>query len=150
MSVEIPSHNSPDAVFESLWLKCITLIARGTTRDVFAIPEHTDKVLKISNRQSNLSNWSEIILHNHKKDSGDLAEIFSWSSSGKFIVMQKLSQVTPEEMLGYSYPIYLTDRKPENYGKDASGKIKALDYATIVFPASTSSMFMQRDLTVQK
>lgn len=135
MKIRIPRCASPDSCFEFLWLHCPELIARGTVRDVYEIPGHPDKVLKVSNRQSNFSNWTEILVHNQFKDSGDLAEIFSWSWSGKFIVMERLSKLSPGDLELHRFPYYLTDRKRENYGKDVSGRIKALDYAALVLAA---------------
>lgn len=132
MTIHIPRHTSPDCHFESLWLECTNLIARGTGRDAYEIPGHPDKVLKVSNRQSNFSNWMEILVYEQFKDRDELAEIFSWSWSGKFVVMERLAPLSPGDLCSYTFPSYLTDRKPENYGKDASGKIKALDYAMLV------------------
>lgn len=79
MSTHIPPHTSPDCHFEYLWLECPTLIARGTVRDAYEIPGHPDKVLKVSNRQSNFSNWMEILVYEQFKDRGELAAIISWS-----------------------------------------------------------------------
>lgn len=138
MTIEIPRQTSPDDSFESLWLECPNLIARGTGRDVYEIPDHPDKVLKVSNRQSNFSNWMEILVHNQFKDRDELATIFSWSWSGRFIVMERLTPLSPGDLSSHEFPYYLTDRKPENYGKDASGKIKALDYAALSIAAPQS------------
>lgn len=132
MPIHIPRHTSPDHHFESLWLECTNLIARGTSRDAYEIPGHPDKVLKVSNRQSNFSNWMEILVYEQFKARDELAEIFSWSWSGRFVVMERLTPLSPDDLLSYTFPFYLTDRKPENYGKNASGKIKALDYAMLV------------------
>lgn len=135
MSIHISPHTSPDSLFESLWLECPTLIARGTVRDAYEIPSHPEKVLKVSNRQSNFSNWMEILVYEQLKDRGELAAIISWSWSGKFIVMERLIPLSPGDLSLYIFPYYLTDRKPENYGKDASGEIKALDYAALAIDA---------------
>lgn len=132
MTIPIPRHTSPDCQFESLWLECQVLIARGTTRDAYEILGHPDKVLKVSNRQSNFSNWMEILVYEQFKERDELAEIHSWSWSGRFVVMERLTPLSPGDLSSYKFPFYLTDRKPENYGKDASGKIKALDYSALV------------------
>lgn len=142
MTIEIPRSNSPDASFESLWLHCTERIGRGSNRDVYAIPDHGDKVLKVSNRQANFANWAEILIHHYQKDSGDLAEIFSWSWSGKFVVMERLAPLSRDEMVGYKYPEYLTDRKTENYGRDSSGRIKALDYASLKLDQYSMNRFV--------
>jgi hypothetical protein len=98
---------------------------------VYEIPEHQDKVLKVANCQTNFSNWMEILVYSNFKKSNDLAQILSWSWSGKFVVMERLLPLAEGDLGAYNFPHYLTDRKPANYGKDASGKIKALDYAAL-------------------
>lgn len=138
MAIDIPRHTSPDSHFESLWLDCTTRIARGTSRDVYEIPEHQDKVLKVSNCQTNFSNWTEILVYNQFKERDELAEILSWSWSGKFIVMERLAPLEPGEISSHRFPSYLTDRKPANFGKDSSGKIKALDYAALAIDSPPS------------
>jgi len=49
--------------------------------------------------------------------------------------MERLKPLENGDLDAYSFPYYLTDRKPENYGKDDSGKIKALDYAALAIAA---------------
>lgn len=61
------------------------------------------------------------------KDGDELAKIFSWSWSGRFVVMERLVPLSWEEFISHSFSCYLTDRKLENYGTDALGKIKSLD-----------------------
>lgn len=141
MTIEIPRHTSPDSLFESLWLDSPGRIGRGTGRDVYEIAGHPDKVLKVSSGQSNFSNWMEILVYSQFKDTGELAELFSWSWSGKFLIMERLAPLDPGDLSSHRIPSYLTDRKPENYGKDASGKIKALDYAALAI-ANPSSDFL--------
>lgn len=141
MTITIPRHTSPDSLFESLWLESPARIGRGTDRDVYEIPGHPDKVLKVSTGRSNFSNWTEILVYHQFKDTGELAEIFSWSWSGKFLVMERLAPLDRGELSSHLIPSYLTDRKPENYGKDASGRIKALDYAALIL-AKPSSDFL--------
>jgi hypothetical protein len=141
LTIVIPRQTSPDSHFESLWLESPARIGRGTARDVYEIRDHPHKVLKVSSNQSNFSNWMEILVYSQFKDTGDLAELFSWSWSGKFLVMERLEPLNPGELSSHCIPSYLTDRKPENYGKDASGNIKALDYAALAI-ANPSSDFM--------
>jgi len=73
----------------------------------------------------------EILVYDQFKDGDELAKIFSWSWSGRFVIMERLMPLSPGDLGSYTFPCYLTDRKSENYGKDASGKIKALDYAAL-------------------
>jgi hypothetical protein len=64
----------------------------------------------------------EILVYSQFKDTGELAKLFSWSWSGKFLIMERLAPLDPGDLSSHRIPSYLTDRKPENYGKDASGK----------------------------
>lgn len=141
MTLEIPRHTSPDSLFESLWLESPNRIGRGTSRDVYEISGHPDKVLKVSSGPSNYSNWMEILVYCQFKDTGGLAELLSWSWSGKFLIMERLAPLDPGDLDSHRAPSYLTDRKPENYGKDSSGKIKALDYAALALASPSSDFF---------
>nr|WP_278991061.1 hypothetical protein [Plesiomonas shigelloides] len=128
------TQNAPDNYFEALWQQCQNRIGRGSGRDVYEIPsENNDKVLKVSSRHSNFSNWAEIIIYNNAFDQSYFAEIFSWSLSGKFLVMERLSPVTPAQLSGHMTPMSITDKKAENFGIDKSGNIKLLDYALFTF-----------------
>ncbi len=130
MTILIPEKNAEDSCFHALYKDGI-LIGQGGTRDVYLVKDNPDKVIKVSNKPSNFANWSEILVYMHYKDYGQLAEIFSWSWSGKFIVMERLAPLTIDEIRRIVFPCYLTDRKPENYGKDPHDNIKALDYAAL-------------------
>ncbi len=90
------------------------------------------KVLKVMNRPGNFPNWAEIVLWQASPPSRHyLAEIHSWSWSGKFLVMERLSPITRPDLNGLQFPAFLNDRKSENFGRSASGTIKALDYAML-------------------
>jgi len=45
--------------------------------------------------------------------------------------MERLTPLQQGDLDGHKFPDYLTDKKPENYGRDSAGKIKALDYALL-------------------
>ncbi len=131
MILKIPEKFSPDSSFEDLLSNCTEKIGCGSNRDVFKIPEHDDKVLKVSSGPGNFSNWCEIIAYSQHGETGDLADIFSWSWSGKFLIMEKLTPVTKVEFDSYDYPDYLTDRKQTNLGSDTEGNVKALDFGAL-------------------
>lgn len=130
MAIKIPNMHEPDADFEKFWLSCINRIARGSNRDVYDIPDN-DMVLKVSNRQANFANWTEITTYINSQNSHHLAKVISWSWSGKFLVMEKLTPVTLSELQGVHFPCYIDDKKPENFGKDSQGNIKVLDYGML-------------------
>jgi len=134
MTIKIPTPNTPDHFFVALWQECLERIARGSTRDVYAIPGHDDKVLKVVSRPGYFTNWSEIVTYKFATEKKYLAEVISWSSSGKFLVMERLSPVTLVDLAGHEIPAYLNDKKPENFGRAKSGEIKALDYGMLDLP----------------
>ena len=138
MAIQIPEKNSPDSFFESLLEKSMACIGRGTSRDVYEIPEHPDKVLKVVKVPSNFANWAEIIMWSYASDKEYFAQVFSWSLSGKFLVMERLSEskVSTKEILQFKY--FMNDLKVENFGRDESGSIKSLDYA--IFEINTRVM----------
>ena len=142
MAIVIPEINSPDSCFETLLENCTSIIGEGTSRIVYEIPEHDDKVVKVSNLKGNFPNWSEIVAYHHNKNDGKLAAILSWSWSGKFIVMERLNPLKAGEVSEYEYPEYLTDRKPSNLGRNKDGVIQALDYACLKFPVAYESTFL--------
>ena len=54
--------------------------------------------------------------------------------------MERLVPLSWDEFASHSFPCYLTDRKLENYRKDALGKIKSLDYAALVIDVPWSDL----------
>lgn len=138
MTIVIPAPNSPDSVFETLWQKCQNRIGRGTSRDVYEIvDEQNDKVLKVCSRPSNYTNWAEILIFNSASDTDKdhFAKVISWSRSGKFLVMERLKPLVTGDIGGHKAPMCITDKKPSNFGRDNTGKIKMLDYAAFNFEA---------------
>lgn len=132
MTTAIPAANSPDSNFEAFWQTCLNRLARGSNRDVYEIPDHDDKVLKVMNRPGNFPNWAEIVLWQTATSSRVyLAKIHTWSWSGKFLVMERLNPISRTDLTGLQFPAFLNDRKSENFGRSASGAIKALDYAML-------------------
>lgn len=138
---EVPAPNSPDSCFEQLWLTHAGLIGRGTTRNVYALRDLDDIVLKVSTTPSNFTNWAEIVAYHFNQEGNELAKVTSWSWSGKFLVMERLAQLNVGDLSNYQFPSYITDRKLENFGRDKDGLIKALDYASLKFPQPSSSVF---------
>lgn len=134
MVTSIPPSHSPDSVFEALLLQCSNRLGRGTTREVFEIPDHPDKVLKVMHVPGNYPNWAELVVY---ESAGDhrrfFARVHSISWSGKFLVMERLEKVTWEEVSPVlpTFPRIANDRKPSNFGKDLAGNIKMLDYALV-------------------
>lgn len=149
MTLTIPTSNATDVQFEDLWRSCASAgprISHGTTRDVYEIPGHPDKVLKVCVVPSNQTNWIEsVIYHAAGRYRSSFAVVHSVSWSGKFLVMERLtSGVTAAELNAArsSFPPFVNDRKPENYGKDANGNIKMLDYAMLCLDTAPLGTFV--------
>ena len=133
MAIEIPPANAPDPFFEALWQQCALLgrIARGSSRDIYPIPDHDDKVLKVMTLPSNAVNWFEVVTYHAATHKDHFAQVHSWSRSGKFLVMERLTRIKLQDLSGQTFPEFLNDRKPENFGRSLSGQIKVLDYGMI-------------------
>lgn len=149
MTFTIPPINATDVQFEELWRICASAgrrIGRGTTRDVYEIPGHPDKVLKVCVVPSNQSNWIEsVIYHAAGHNQRYFAAVHSTSWSGRFLVMERLTgSVTAADLSGVrsSFPPFINDRKPENFGKDANGQIKMLDYGMLDLDTASASTFV--------
>jgi hypothetical protein len=138
-----------DVHFEDIWRSCASVvgsrIGRGTTRDVYAIPDHPDKVLKVCVVPSNKTNWIESVIYsNAGRHQSSFAAVYSISWSGKFLVMERMTvDVTAAELSAArsTFPLFVNDRKPENYGKDSNGRIKMLDYGMLDLDATLLSSF---------
>lgn len=148
MTLTIPTTNASDEQFEDLWRSCASAglrFARGTTRDVYGIPGHPDKVLKVCVVPSNQTNWIESVIYaNAGRHQSSFAVVHSVSWSGKFLVMQRLEgEVKAAELIPAlsSFPPFVNDRKPENFGKDANGNIKMLDYGMLDLDTGPSGAF---------
>ncbi len=150
MTLTIPPSNAADVQFEELWRSCASAaprIGRGTTRDVYGIPGHPDKVLKVCVVPSNQTNWIESVIYHAAGDyQQSFASVHSISWSGRFLVMERLitGVVTAAELsaMRSSFPPFVNDRKPENYGKDVNGKIKMLDYGMLDLDTTSPSTFV--------
>lgn len=138
----IPPENSPDAQFENL---VGNKIASGTSRCVHELKGDNYKVIKVakqpppdSSGNPSLCNKIEWELYNYSKNSNlvkiqeVLAEVFSISETGKYLIMEKLNtNLTSAQYSSKQYPICISDPKNENFGMDSQLNIKMLDYAAL-------------------
>jgi hypothetical protein len=128
----IPAFHSDDADFAALIEVDATPIGKGTSRTVFEIPGHLDKVLKIANNDSNAANWVEATIYAHLSDKSKFGEVCSISRSGKFLVMERLDDLPADGAAGFQFPDWWTDRKRESFGCSRStGALKIRDYALV-------------------
>jgi len=135
--VTVPPYNAPDDSFKELLKQCNLLSDKGTTRDVYEIPGE-NKVLKAVKKPSNYANWNEIVVWQSLSDQLKplFAEIFSFSRSGRFLVMEQLDPLSfGEGHNSQRYPRFLSDKvKPQNFGRSRIDPqhIKALDYGCVL------------------
>nr|ELR5252460.1 hypothetical protein [Providencia rettgeri] len=137
----IPPENSPDAHFEQLVGK---KIGSGTSRCVHELNGDNSKVIKIakqppadSDANPSICNFNEWKLYTHAKNTGlakvesALAEVFSISETGKYLIMEKLVTPLPaSQRSNMKYPSCISDAKAENFGMSGS-TVKMLDYAAL-------------------
>lgn len=131
MASNIPTPNSPDAQFEELWQKRPVRIGRGTGRDVYELDGHADKVLKVSTLPSNVANWTEVVAYTFSNDKTFFGEVYSWSMSGRFLVMEHLEDVDPQHLSGLEIPWFVNDKKTSALGRARDGSIKLRDYGML-------------------
>lgn len=133
---DIPAQFSSDAIFKELQDTHCSFLKKGTSRKVYDI-KGTEYVLKVAIKKENIvCNWTEIVaFHAFDNDQAKLGRVFSWSVSGKFLVMEKLNmQSHPGET--FNFPTWVNDRKYSNVGKAEDGTYKICDYALVITPSS--------------
>jgi hypothetical protein len=138
LNARIPATFSSDKAFATFRKAECDFLNKGTSRDVFWI-RGTEYVLKVARNKRNhaICNWTEIsAFFCYAADQQKLARIISWSTSGKFLVMEKLS-IRATESDSFVYPSWVTDRKLSNIGVDAHGRTKICDYAMVTPPDNT-------------
>lgn len=131
MSIQLPPPNAPDSLFESLWQEHPLRIGRGTNRDAFEVKDHPDKVLKVMTVPSNAANWAEIVVHIYSVDKSYFGSIHTWSLSGRFLIMEKLTDVTFSDLALHHVPAFVNDKKVSAFGRAADGAIKLRDYGML-------------------
>jgi hypothetical protein len=135
--VQIPEAFSPDEDFQSLINNHCKKTEVGSSRDVYEVEEPCCVVKVAKNDLNVISNWIEIAIYSWVSDNSSLAEIYSFSASGKYLVMEKLETPAAQEATNsFVWPPFVTDRKPDNIGVDKNGNCKILDYA---FPKAVNA-----------
>lgn len=103
----------------------------GTSRKVYEIPGHPEAVIKVG-LNSNFANWAEFVVFATVGDEEEpfLGTIQAISQSGKYLIMERLRDLTPDEHLP-DVPPWLTDIKRSSFGVSPLGTTKVRDYANI-------------------
>ena len=139
--VNIPGSNAPDKDFELHLKNCGKPFGIGTTRDAYSIPCCNNKIIKVSKVPSNMTNWAELVIFHGLIEKSLFGEIFSWSESGKYLVMERLDDINVKELSGFSVPFWWDDKKPSNLGRSSTGEIKIRDYGLLKFDPDRSFKF---------
>ncbi|KQX38193.1 hypothetical protein ASD04_11270 [Devosia sp. Root436] len=137
-----------DAEFEALIDRNSPSLGKGGSRLVHAALGRDDLVIKESLQpfpSGNFTEWTvwnavekmaEDIMGNQQNT--DLltlfARCFSISQNGRYLMMERLLPLEPTDRVPMTkFPQWLTDKKPNAFGRTAEGQIKVLDYGLINF-----------------
>ncbi|CAH1574364.1 conserved hypothetical protein [Vibrio owensii] len=125
----IPINRSPDQSYIDLMDK---KIGDGTSRQVYSILACDDYVIKFNEEAG--ANEKEANFYDHasklvEKDVVDsLGKVLSISETGKYLVMEKLEDVSQSGSFNVTIPKEIGDFKRSNFG-EVDNKIKLRDYA---------------------
>lgn len=124
-------------------------LGRGTSRDVYAVVDNDDVVVKESTLAFHYSNFVEwTVWHAVVKAGEDImgnvpnselkdlfAQCYAISESGRFLMMERLTGLTSEDRMppGHVLPDWLNDKKPSAFGKARGGTVKIMDYGLVDF-----------------
>lgn len=118
-------------------------IGTGSSRVVLAYKDHPDLVIKVGYRHAQSGNWTEWNLWHQIENNRTLAPLFgecvAMSASGKFLVMEKLDNLTDEQAAARLCPLWVTDKKPSAFGINQAGKIKLRDYGQLALGLALAS-----------
>lgn len=108
------------------------VIGAGSSRIVVDYQGVPDLVIKVSYRPAPVSNWAEWNLWLQIQNEAVLASAFgacqAISASGKYLVMERLDNLNPQQVALRRCPPWITDRKPPAFGVNAKGEVKLRDY----------------------
>lgn len=136
LDTEIPQPFSTDEAFETFLKEECSFLAKGSSREVYQVRDGKSVVKVAVDRTNPVCNWTEIVAFlKFESDRDKLACIRSWSSSGSFLVMERVDMASGSNR-PFDYPSWVTDRKPSNIGKCSNGSFKICDYALIKSPDS--------------
>ena len=112
-----------------------TPFAKGSSREVYRVKEHADRVVKkaISGRPtSNMIEWFVWLgSADHPLLANVLGHCFALSESGRYLVMQRLDDIDQKDYPKIpDVPVWLNDLKPSAFGK-RDGIIKVRDYGVL-------------------
>lgn len=111
-------------------------IGRSTARVAFEVQGHPNFVIKKALLPGAFSNRVEYLVWQQVADEPNLAAVLgacpAMSFSGDYLLMERLNDLsTSTHKAARRAPCWVTDRKPSNFGINASGEVKMRDYAQL-------------------
>ncbi len=138
--MSIPPSQSPDIDYENL---IGNFIGTGSARDVYEVTGKPNLVIKVA--KSNLQNGANQREANYYQQAQTaqnqpvldvIGEVKSISQTGKYLIMEHLSDITDNKLIPVQVPSDLTDIKRPNFGYDTKGNVKMRDYGQTKMPLS--------------
>lgn len=125
-----PVDMHPDKYFED---RLGTLIGAGSSREVFEVLHDPTAVIKKTIPVYPGANFVELTIWSAVRTDkwrGLFGEVLAISETGRYLTMERLDDLSADEHHQTpSYPDWLSDLKPKNFGKTRDGKFKVRDYA---------------------
>lgn len=139
--MSIPPTNSPDVDFDNL---IGGFIGSGSARNVYKVNDNPNVVIKVakSQRQNGANQQEEryyfqAAIAQNQSVLNVIGKVESISQTGKYLVMEYLSDITDSNLVSVQVPSDLTDIKRSNFGYDSTGNIKMRDYGQTKKPQSS-------------
>jgi hypothetical protein len=131
---DLPSPFSSDQCFDQFLSSECDLVGAGSSRKVYKVRDRPFVVKVALDEAKRVCNWTEIAAFLHFcKDRPKLGEIFSWSASGHYLIMQELDMEShPDD--SFVFPSWVSDRKTDNAGMAPDRTFKLCDYALMRSP----------------
>ncbi|WP_373928417.1 hypothetical protein QTN93_14875 [Sphingomonas aerolata] len=122
-------------------------VGTGSSRVVLEYFGQPDCVIKVGYRNPPIANWTEWNLWLQVENDPALAPVFgrclAISASGKFLVMERLNDLTDAQAAKRLCPPWVTDKKRTAFGVNAAGDVKLRDYNQLALGSFLSGIPLQ-------
>lgn len=123
-------------------------VGTGSSRVVLEYVGQPDRVIKVGYRNPPIANWTEWNLWLQVENDPTLASVFgrcfAMSASGKFLVMERLTDLTDAQAANRLCPPWVTDKKRTAFGVNAAGDVKLRDYNQLALGSFLSRIPLHR------
>jgi hypothetical protein len=114
---------------------CGRYLGEGSNRIVYEHNSDPLRIVKVGKMRPHISNLTEWIIwlqvSNQPKLNQVFGECFALSASGRFLIMEKLVDLSPAQRASAQTPVWATDPKPSALGATQAGVIKVRDYGHV-------------------